>query len=189
MPTRQPAPSRKAQTAGLCGGGARHEQARDAHRKSRYYLEDLGNECPVCLEPLHPWAVGGCGHPRHANVLLDCCRCNSYKGPDDHQLDGPQVRRRCDAVQGRLLRPAKRLHDGGPRAPPGTTRVAPADRTIGTHTVVTVLLGLAAATTSTASAASHSLVAALHLRRMPVGRKRRTSPALAAGRRTGAWSG
>lgn len=67
-------------------------------------------------------AYGGCGHPKHANWLIPCCRCNTFKGPDDHQLDRPEIRRRANANQGRIIKVAKQLHDGWYKAPAGTTR-------------------------------------------------------------------
>ena len=41
------------------------------------------DECVICLEPLHPWAVAACGHRRHLLCMLlwlDCCQCNAYLG-------------------------------------------------------------------------------------------------------------
>ena len=113
--------------SGLYSGGKPYREPLNASDQKRhddnYLLPDDGSECMVCLEPLHPFELALCGHPRHSNILLDCCLCNNYLGPDDpHDLAGPQVRgKRNDILPEtpRLLTQYRRLSSNTPSTSSG----------------------------------------------------------------------
>ena len=104
-------PLREERRTGLLGG-APNTEGRDKKRKDAGYQEHSEDECPICLEPLHATRFSGCGHRCHADITLDCCLCNTFKGPDDaHDLDAPKIQARRAGVQASLLRNSKALED------------------------------------------------------------------------------
>ena len=75
--------------------GSKQQEQRKRARAREGYEEDPapGSECPICLDPLHLYLLAGCLHRRHADPTLDCCECNTYKGPDDpHDIASAEVR-------------------------------------------------------------------------------------------------
>ena len=127
---KDPAPERR---TGLLGGsdpdplysnGKRYRGGRpyleplsasDQKRRDDNYLEaEDRSECYVCTEPLHPHETGKCGHQRHADILLDCCICNIYDGPESVKpdLDDDDVRRKRPDRQRGMLRAYRELSSG-----------------------------------------------------------------------------
>ena len=86
--------------------------ASDQKRRDDNYLEaEDRSECYVCTEPLHPHETGKCGHQRHADILLDCCICNIYDGPESVKpdLDDDDIRRKRPDRQRGMLRAYREL--------------------------------------------------------------------------------
>ena len=91
-------------------GSKQHERRKRARAGEGNEEDPFGGECPICMEPQHPHLLAGCLHRRHADPTLDCCECNTYKGPDDpHDISSAEVRAERPHKQAALAKAHKAL--------------------------------------------------------------------------------